>query len=397
MTDVLPAHEAVHTLPLPVPAPRGPLSAALIADLLGAPAATAAPHDAAPAAGSAPLGTAADALEIAAAPDLAALAAEALAATDDVVRDDDIQLALFCLYELHHAGIAGVDDDREWDPRLIAVRGILEAAFEAALRERVSVPARPEPTSGGVAAALFALTSADSGPSLSRFVARKATEEQLREFLTHRSIYTLGEADPHSWAIPRLRGRSKAALVEIQADEYGGGRPERVHATIFGATLRGVGLDDRYGAYLDDVPAITLASSNAMSLFGLHRRLRGAIVGHLAAFEMTSSVPSRLYASGIRRLGFGDDVAWYYDEHVEADAVHEQIAAHDLAGGLVESEPGLLDDVLFGAAACLEVEGWVGTHVLESWTAGRSSLRAVDAPAEPVGIPVRSPAPADAA
>jgi len=388
MTDVLAAHEAVRTLPLPVPAPRGPLSAAVLADLLGAPAASDGPAGTAASAGGSPLvGSAADARGIAAAPDLAALAAEALAATDDVVRDDDVQLALFCLYELHHAGIAGVDDDREWDPRLIAVRGMLEAAFEAELRARVPVPARPEPAAGAVASALFALTSADSGPSLSRFVARKATVEQLREFLVHRSIYTLGEADPHSWAIPRLRGRSKAALVEIQADEYGGGRPERVHATIFGATLRGVGLDDAYGAHLDDVPAITLASSNAMSLFGLHRRLRGAIVGHLAAFEMTSSVPSRLYASGIRRLGFGDDVAWYYDEHVEADAVHEQIAAHDMAGGLVESEPDLLDDVLFGAAACLEVEGWVGAHVLGSWQAGRSSLRAADG----------APLPADAA
>ena len=38
-------------------------------------------------------------------------------------------------------------------------------------------------------------------------------------------------------------------------------------------------------------PAITLAIGNLMSLFGLHRRLRGAIVGHLAAFEMTSSLP----------------------------------------------------------------------------------------------------------
>ena len=44
-----------------------------------------------------------------------------------------------------------------------------------------------------------------------------------------------------------------------------------------------------------------------MSLFGLHRRRRGAIVGHLALFEMTSSVPNRRYADGLRRLGFGDD------------------------------------------------------------------------------------------
>ena len=52
-----------------------------------------------------------------------------------------------------------------------------------------------------------------------------------------------------------------------------------------------VGLDATYGAYLDQIPGVTLATVNLMSLFGLHRRLRGAIVGHLALFEMTSSVP----------------------------------------------------------------------------------------------------------
>jgi hypothetical protein len=149
-----------------------------------------------------------------------------------------------------------------------------------------------------------------------------------------------------------------------------------MHSAIFARTLRGVGLDDTYGRYVDNVPAITLASLNQMSMFGLHRRLRGAIVGHLAAFEMTSSIPSRMYGNGFRRHGYDDDVTWYFDEHVEADSVHEQIAGRDLAGGLVESEPELLGDILFGAAACLLVDGWAADHILSAWTAGRSSLRA---------------------
>ena len=112
-----------------------------------------------------------------------------------------------------------------------------------------------------------------------------------------------------------------------------------------------------------------------MSMFGLNRRLRGAIVGHLAAFEMTSSIPNRSYGDGFRRHGFGADVTGYFDEHVEADAVHEQIAARDLAGALAEDEPELLPDILFGAAACLTVDGWVGDHILSSWESGRSSLQ----------------------
>ncbi|MFK4115104.1 iron-containing redox enzyme family protein [Microbacterium sp. NPDC006705] len=299
----------------------------------------------------------------------------ALAETGDILRDDDLQLALFLMYALHYGSLPGLDASWEWEPSLIAARGRIERAFEAALRDSAEVIDPPEPDRDAVARWLFDLTAPTAGPGMSRYVAKKASLEQLREFLILRTVYTLREADPHSWAIPRLSGRSKAALVEIQSDEYGGGDPARVHATIFAQTVRGAGIDDTYGAYIDTVPAVVLASHNAMSLFGLHRRLRGAIVGHLAAFEMTSSIPNRSYGDGFRRLGFGTDVTWYFDEHVEADAVHEQIAGRDLAGSLAEDEPDLLPDILFGARACLVLDDLVGDHVLAAWEAGRSVLR----------------------
>jgi hypothetical protein len=113
-----------------------------------------------------------------------------------------------------------------------------------------------------------------------------------------------------------------------------------------------------------------------MSLFGLHRRLRGAIVGHLALFEMTSAVPNRRYGDALRRLGVDDPGALdFFDEHVEADAVHESVAAVDLAGGLVRDEPRLAHDVLFGACALLHVEARWAAHLLGAWAAGASSLR----------------------
>ncbi|MCU1514131.1 MAG: hypothetical protein JWO10_1221 [Microbacteriaceae bacterium] len=306
----------------------------------------------------------------------------AVATSEDIVVDDDLQLALFMLYGLAYGGVIETDEDWEWNPALIAARRSIEAAFEHALRTRIVLPTLPQPTGADVAAALFLLAAEDTGPSLSRFIARKATREQAIELVIQRSIYTLKEADTHSWAIPRLAGRSKAALVEIQADEYGGGRPERVHAEIFANTMRALDLNSTYGAYVDLVPAITLASMNMMSMFGMNRRLRGAIVGHLAAFEMTSSIPNRFYGNGFRRLGFGNDVTLYFDEHVEADAVHEQIAARDLAGSLAEDHPGLLGDIFFGAAACLAMDGWLGSHLLGAWESGVSSLLQPIAPAK---------------
>ena len=89
-----------------------------------------------------------------------------------------------------------------------------------------------------------------------------------------------------------------------------------------------------------------------MSMFGLHRRLRGAIVGHLALFEMTSSIPNRRYADGLRRLGVAPTRPAFFDEHVVADAVHENVAAVDLAGGLAApGARGSSRDILWGAAA----------------------------------------------
>lgn len=293
----------------------------------------------------------------------------------DIAHDDDIQLTLFLLYALHYGSLPGLPAELEWEPELIAARRILEEAFEAELRAKVEVPPLPDTTADAISQLLFSMTAPQPGPGLARFVAKKATLEQLREFLIQRSIYTLREADPHSWAIPRLTGRAKAALVEIQFDEYGGGDAHRAHARIFAQTMAGLGLERRYGAYVDAVPAITLASQNMMSMFGLNRRLRGAIAGHLAAFEMTSSIPNRFYGDGFRRLGFDEDVTWYFDEHVEADAVHEQIAGRDLAGALGEDEPELLPDILFGAAACLTMDGWAGDHIFAAWQDGASSLR----------------------
>lgn len=191
----------------------------------------------------------------------------------------------------------------------------------------------------------------------------------------HRSVYHLKEADPHTFGIPRLRGHAKAALVEIQADEYGGGRAERMHAELFRATMRGLGLSDSYGAYLDRVPAITLAVNNVMSLFGLHRRFRGALLGHLAALEMTSSLPNAKYGRGLRRIGGDATAARFYDEHVQADAVHEQIAGYDMCGTFAAAHPSMTGDVLYGAACCLALDRLFAEHVMKSWENRATSLR----------------------
>lgn len=290
----------------------------------------------------------------------------------DPLEDDDLQLALYVCYELHYRGLPEVDPEREWDPRLLAFRAVLERRFLGALAE--AVPRRRGVEPGEVGRLLFELAASDPAPSLSRHLGSSGTLDQMREFVVHRSAYQLKEADPHSWAIPRLDGPAKAALLEVQFDEYGSGRADRIHARLFAEAMDALGLDSTYGAYLDLLPAATLATVNLMSLFGLHRRWRGAIVGHLAMFEITSPEPNRRYANALRRLRC-ESATPFFDEHVEADSVHENIAAHDLAGGLAAQEPELTGDILWGAESLLVLEARWAATLLAAWERGESALR----------------------
>lgn len=292
---------------------------------------------------------------------------------EDPLGDDDLQLALYLCFELHYRSFPGVDPAWEWNPGLLAIRAVLERSFLTAL-EAALEPAEPVSPSE-VGDALFRIEARDEGVSLSRHLEVNAGIEEFREFVVHRSLYQLKESDPHSWAIPRLDGPAKTALLEVQGDEYGGGRPERMHSVLFAKTMRALGLDDRENAYLDRIPGPTLATVNLMSALGLRRERRGAIVGHLAMFEMTSALPNRRYGNALRRLNCGEEATDSYDEHVEADAVHENIAAYDLAGALARQEPELAEDILFGARALLYLEDLCGRSLLADWEADRSSLR----------------------
>jgi len=284
--------------------------------------------------------------------------------------DDDLHLALYLCYELHYTATDGVDPAWEWEPSLLEFRRAMEDAFEKELI--VGVPDAEGKVD--IASTLEAIAQSDSGCVLGRNLERNPSIERFKEFVMHRSAYQLKEADPHSWVIPRLGGKAKAALIEIQSDEYGGGEAKSMHAVLFRDTMRALGLDDSYGAYVGRLPGVTLAGINLMSLFGLHRRWRGAIVGHLALFEMTSTEPNRRYGNALRKLGFGRDATHFYDEHVEADAVHEAIAAHDLAGSLALEEPDIAADIEFGARCLQHLDELWCSHVIEAWEHGRSSL-----------------------
>jgi hypothetical protein len=280
--------------------------------------------------------------------------------------DDDAALALWVLHELHYRGFAGVDDALEWHPALLGLRRVLETRLEERLRARY--PGRqPQDVAGDPAEELFAFVADHDGPSLAAYVQREADRGQVLELLRVRSVYHLKEADPTTWVLPRLPAPVQAALMELQYDEYGTGDPGRHHAHLWARGMQACDLSTVPGAYVDETPWEVLEQNNAMTLFGLHRRLRGAALGHLAAFEATSSLPSRRMAQGLERLGLPAELVDYYLEHVEADAVHEQLAVRTICGTLLELEPELADDVFLGAFSCLDLESRAARAMLGRW------------------------------
>jgi hypothetical protein len=282
---------------------------------------------------------------------------------------EDLQLALYLCYELHYRGFAGVPDDREWDPELLRFRASLERPFLEALRAVATRHERADEALDEL------LVEPVDGTGVSRFLADEGELWQLREYAAQRSLYHLKEADPHAWVLPRLWGRAKAGMAAVEFDEFGGGRADRVHARLFADLMTDLGLDPAYGRYVDVARAETLALVNLMSLFGLHRSLRGALVGHFATVEITSSPASRRLAKAMRRTGAGAAAEHFYTEHVEADAVHEQVVRHEVVAGLLTEEPHLDADVAFGVDATNHLEDVLADRFLDAWRAGRSSLR----------------------
>jgi hypothetical protein len=283
---------------------------------------------------------------------------------------EDLQLALYLLYELHYRGLPGVSDSLEWNPDLLRARSGIERVFLAALEAEV-------PRGRSVADAFEPLLKepTDLSGSVSAHLAHHADLDLVREYAVVRSFYQLKEADPHAWALPRLTGRAKAALAAIEYDEFGAGRPEALHARLFADLMTGLGLDPRYGHYLGHAPAAALTTVNLMTFFGLHRAWRGALVGNFACAETTSSPGARRMIKALRECGAAPAAVHFYAEHVTADAVHEQLARRELVGGLLADEPWLEDQVAFGCDATVLVESRLAQHVLGAWQSGRSALR----------------------
>ena len=324
---------AISVDPLPIPTPRGPVSAALIAVLTGR-------------VGSPPIVASFD-----------AQVERAIIASHDILTDGDLQLALLCFGALDAGGLGLVDSRWAAEPILVAARENLETALEEALRDEVPVPsarqargavAAGESVVDTVAGALDRLIADTEATSPYRYLAEQASGAQLREHLVARSIRSvLVNADQ------RVVADDATAALRLRA------------------RLGEQGLQVRRGWYVDVVDVRVLAAVNTTALLARFDRLRGCFYGLRTATGLIESLDEIAVVGALGRHTMPLSKA--------RTARGSGAGRSRIAAGLVVVEPALLDDVLFGAAVGVTVERWITEQEVVRWQVGRSALHEGDA------------------
>ena len=278
----------------------------------------------------------------------------------------------------------GAVRDNEHDLTLIEVRLTLERAFEAQLA-RLELPGDPPADPGAFGPWLEDLALHrelwPGGPSMGAFYREEVTLDQLREVVAQRSLFFLKEPDPWTMVIPSLHGEAKAGLIDLILDEYGWGRYEQMHSTVYATLMGKLGLETGYDHYLDRTAWPFLAGLNYQAMLARHRRLCRRMYGYVYLVESDSPGSMQNYIAAYRRNGIEDpDVLTFYELHIDADEGHADVALNEVVMPVVRAEPEAARDIARGVLEGRWLHGLVSAHLHEAFSAGRSSLREVAAP-----------------
>jgi hypothetical protein len=211
---------------------------------------------------------------------------------------------------------------------------------------------------------------------LGAYLRERATLEQMREIVAQRSLFYLKEPDPWAMVIPSLRGVAKAGLLDVLLDEYGWGRHDHMHSTVYEILMERLGLDTTYDGYRDRAAWQYLASLNYQGLIARHRRLCRRMYGYIYLVEADSPRSMVNYLAAWDRLGIDDpDVRKFYDLHITADEGHQQVALEEMIAPVVRAEPGAAREIARGVLEGHVVHYGFSSHLVRTFEAGRSSLR----------------------
>jgi hypothetical protein len=301
---------------------------------------------------------------------------------DDPRALDEAHRSLYALHAQSGWSPLQAPRDNQHDPTLTAVLLELERGFERGLA-RTPLPDDLPQDPDAFAAWLQDLALHRDLPSLpatgmAQYLREEITLEQLKEIVAQRSLFFLKEPDPWAMVIPTLKGPAKAGLLDLLLDEYGWGRHDHMHSTVYEDLMQRLDLETGYDHYLPQASWQFLASMNLQNMYARHSRLCRRMYGYIYLVEADSPESMKNYIAGYHRLGIEDeDFLKFYDLHITADEGHQDVALNEVVMPVVREEPSAMAEVARGVLEGRMVHHLFSSHLHASFTAGRTSLREV--------------------
>ena len=252
----------------------------------------------------------------------------------------------------------------------------LEGVWIEAFRAEVVEEARKVPTDpDGFVAWFEALkaTGPGQGDPLFPWLARHATLEQMRWFLTQEAAGEAGFDDLVAMTQVKLPDRPKLELARNYWDEMGRGRYEGMHGPMLVRTTQVLELHPS----IDETVWESLALANTLTAFATTRRYAYHAIGALGVVELTAPGRVAQVDAGLKRLGCPPQTRKYFALHAHLDVEHSKAWNEEALKPLVAETPecarylaeGALMRLICGAR-CFE------TYRRHLWTSGPAALAA---------------------
>lgn len=293
---------------------------------------------------------------------------------------DAAHRALYALYAQHAWSPVDAMRDNQHDPTIAAVLRELERGFEGWLGT-FELPEAPPEAPEAFTAWLTDLTLERELPGfpstgMGDFIKDEITLEQLKEIVAQRSLFFLKEPDPWAMVIPSLHGEAKAGLLDLLLDEYGWGRYDQMHSTIYEQLMEELGMETGYDAYAGRSSWQFLTGMNLQNMYARHRRLCRRMYGYVYLVEAESPRAMKNYLGAWDRLGLGDNelVTKFYDLHITADEGHQDVALNEIILPVVKAEPQARAEIARGVLEGRITDELFAQHLKATFPHGESSL-----------------------
>ncbi len=128
-------------------------------------------------------------------------------------------------------------------------------------------------------------------------------------------------------------------LTRVLVEEYGGGKLNRKHSTLFTAMLNELEMRTEPETYFDLVPWEVLAAINHSFLLSERKRFYLRYVGGLLYTEISVPAAFDNYRAAAERLVLPKAARSYWELHIREDMRHGQWMLHDIGLPLAARYP----------------------------------------------------------